>query len=262
MAQELVSELLDRLQPYVAELVSGSPGVTTAAPSPHDLNSVHHTGTISDAQAPQFLLADGSRDLTGNLTVSAGVTIDGVDISDFKAAYDIHTHLSTDITDFQSAVSNNTDVAANTSARHNAVTIGTTGLSAKLAVDANQVLTLGTIAHSDLTGINANDHHEPVTIGTTGLSGKLAVDSNQQLTLGTIAHSELTNVVANEHINHSTVSISAGTGLVGGGDLTATRTLSFDYDVVNSHWTQRHYFDGGLDASDAEIYGQIGRAHV
>ena len=39
-----------------------------------------HTGTLNDAQTTGLLKADGSRNLTGNLTVSAGVTIDGVDI--------------------------------------------------------------------------------------------------------------------------------------------------------------------------------------
>jgi hypothetical protein len=43
-----------------------------------------------------------------------------------------------------------------------------------------------------------------------------------------IDHDATTNFVANEHIDHSTVSITAGSGLSGGGDITATRTLSVD----------------------------------
>ena len=34
--------------------------------------------------------------------------------------------------------------------------------------------------------------------------------------------------MANEHVDHSSVSITTGTGLSGGGDLTSTRTLSVD----------------------------------
>jgi hypothetical protein len=41
-----------------------------------------------------------------------------------------------------------------------------------------------------------------------------------------VNHNALQNYVANQHIDHSTVSISAGTGLSGGGDLTASRTIS------------------------------------
>ena len=47
----------------------------------HELSGGLHTGGLSDAQAPQFLKTDGSRQLTGNLSVADGVTIDGVDIS-------------------------------------------------------------------------------------------------------------------------------------------------------------------------------------
>lgn len=43
-----------------------------------------------------------------------------------------------------------------------------------------------------------------------------------------IVHDNLSGFVANEHIDHSTVSVTAGSGLVGGGDLTATRT----FDIV------------------------------
>lgn len=41
-----------------------------------------------------------------------------------------------------------------------------------------------------------------------------------------VNHNSLQNYVANEHINHSSVSVSAGAGLIGGGDLTANRTIS------------------------------------
>lgn len=43
---------------------------------------------------------------------------------------------------------------------------------------------------------------------------------------GGVNHNALLNYVANEHINHSTVSISAGAGLTGGGDITTSRTIS------------------------------------
>lgn len=43
-----------------------------------------------------------------------------------------------------------------------------------------------------------------------------------------IDHDLLFNYVANEHIDHSTVNISAGTHLTGGGDIAASRTLNVD----------------------------------
>lgn len=43
-----------------------------------------------------------------------------------------------------------------------------------------------------------------------------------------VDHDALLNFVANEHIDHSSVSITAGAGLSGGGNLTTTRTLTVD----------------------------------
>ena len=41
-----------------------------------------------------------------------------------------------------------------------------------------------------------------------------------------IDHDAATNFVANEHIDHTSVTITAGTGLTGGGTIAATRTLN------------------------------------
>lgn len=41
-----------------------------------------------------------------------------------------------------------------------------------------------------------------------------------------IDHDQTTNFVSNEHIDHSSVTITAGDGLLGGGDITTTRTIS------------------------------------
>jgi len=44
-----------------------------------------------------------------------------------------------------------------------------------------------------------------------------------------IVHDDLSGFVANEHIDHTTVSISAGTGLTGGGTIAADRTISLSH---------------------------------
>jgi hypothetical protein len=43
---------------------------------------------------------------------------------------------------------------------------------------------------------------------------------------GGVDHNSLMNYVANQHVDHSTVSITGGAGLTGGGDITANRTIS------------------------------------
>ena len=66
----------------------------------------------------------------------------------------------------------------------------------------------------------------------TGSTGIGAVVNNGTVTFTTtdseIVHDNLSGFVANEHVDHSNVSISTGNGLTGGGDITATRTLSVD----------------------------------
>jgi phage-related tail fiber protein len=47
-----------------------------------------------------------------------------------------------------------------------------------------------------------------------------------------VNHNALQNYAANQHVDHSAVSVSAGTGLTGGGDLTASRTLSLANTAV------------------------------
>ena len=43
---------------------------------------------------------------------------------------------------------------------------------------------------------------------------------------GQVDHDQTTNFVANEHIDHTTVTITAGSGLTGGGNISATRTIN------------------------------------
>lgn len=75
----------------------GSAGIG-GAPTPHALDSVHHSGALSSSQAPQFLLRDGTRSITGHLSVDTGITIDGVDLSAHVADPDAHHAKVHDIT--------------------------------------------------------------------------------------------------------------------------------------------------------------------
>ena len=88
---DTANQLRPFIQKWIQEAVeSAEASGGGGAPSPHALNSTHHTGTLADSQAPQFAKTDGSRVFTGNIQVSSGVTVDGVDISAFKALYDGH----------------------------------------------------------------------------------------------------------------------------------------------------------------------------
>lgn len=63
-------------------------------------------------------------------------------------------------------------------------------------------------------------------------------DAGDAITFDVIAsavdHNQLLNYVANQHINHASVSITAGTGLTGGGTIEASRTLSIANTAVTA----------------------------
>src|SRR6056297_480241 len=87
----------------------------------------------------------------------------------------------------------------------------------------------------DLSGTTFNiestlDHVSTINLdGTGSITGLDSIDATTENTLeSALDHDDLTGFVANEHIDHSSVSISGGTGLTGGGDITSSRTLSHD----------------------------------
>jgi len=71
--------------------IQGSYAVEAVSPQEEKAGSTEPgVGTITPVEAASYLKRDGSRSLTGNLPVSAGVTIDGVDISVHAANVNAH----------------------------------------------------------------------------------------------------------------------------------------------------------------------------
>lgn len=72
------------------------------------------------------------------------------------------------------------------------------------------------------TGLTTREARLDVTAGNgiTVLEDEVFVQENE------VNHDGLLNFVANEHINHSSVNITAGSGLTGGGDITQSRTIN------------------------------------
>lgn len=74
---------------------------------------------------------------------------------------------------------------------------------------------------------------------------------------GGVDHDLLSNFVANEHIDHTSVTLTAGVGLSGGGDISANRTFDLDIPSLPA------LTDGGvLDAADTfAVYNASVGAH-
>ena len=75
------------------------------------------------------------------------------------------------------------------------------------------------------------------TYGTSNDVAQITINAQGQITGASdvaIDHDALANFVANEHIDHSGVTLTAGTGLSGGGDITASRTFALDLNELTA----------------------------
>jgi hypothetical protein len=94
-------------------------------------------------------------------------------------------------------------------------------INASQLVDAS--VTNTKLANSSITIAGTSTSLGGTISAATILSGTGTVSGSSQ-----IAHDSTTGYVANRHIDHTAVSISAGNGLSGGGDISTTRTISLD----------------------------------
>jgi hypothetical protein len=100
-----------------------------------------------------------------------------------------------------------------------ATTIG--NLGSTYATDAELSSVSGAFAANTIT-INGTAVKLGGTL-TTAQTLAGAISTSAQ-----VDHNSTTNYVANKHIDHTAVSITAGSGISGGGDISATRTITLD----------------------------------
>lgn len=125
----------------------------------------------------------------------------------------------------------------------------------RITLSANTTIAIPSSQVTDFTEA-AQDAVGGILTNTTSVSFTYN-DAGNQITAGVIPagvdHNSLSNFVANKHIDHSSVSISAGTGLSGGGDLTTTRTLSLaTVGTAGTYGDATHYPVITVDA-----YGRV-----
>ena len=205
------------------------------------------TGNVTGNAATASALAAG-RDfsLTGDITATA-VNFDGTGNVQLTTAYNPGSIVNADIS--ATAAIADTKLA----------TISTPGKVQNGATTATNVNTPSTIVARDASGdFNAGivtltdlfvgnlhvDSADIISLARGSLSGGTGITYNSSTgaistTDGDIVHDNLSGFVANEHINHTSVTLTAGKGLIGGGDISASRT--FDIDSANV----RGMFSGG-----------------
>ncbi len=178
----------------------------------------------------------GGGNLTDSRTLSLGTPSSITTTSINTTSGTTHTHEITGFTPTTRTISTSTgltgggDLSANRTLAlvNTAVTPGTytyptitVDAQGRLTSASNTTITSGRfIARWDVANGPAQEASFGSGLSLSSTTGVLTVNSAQ------VDHNALSNYVANRHIDHSAVSISAGVGLSGGGDLTTTRTLS------------------------------------
>jgi hypothetical protein len=175
--------------------------------------------------------------LTGGGNISAtrtialdinGLTTDSLPdtASDFIPTFDASTSTQKKI--LMSSINHNalTNYVANQHIDHTTVSIFTgSGLTGGGTIAASRTIDMNYPTLIQDSAPSATDY-----IATYDVSAS----KHKKIQICDIDHDVLANFVANEHINHSSVSITAGTGLTGGGDLTATRTLAINVNGLTT----------------------------
>jgi len=82
-------------------------------------------------------------------------------------------------------------------------------------------------------------------------------DGSWQSVSAVVDHDATTNFVADEHVDHNAVTISAGDGLTGGGDITGSRTFAVDGTVVRD--SDKTGSDANVVSGTAGADGDLGK---
>ena len=145
---------------------------------------------------------------------ASGNSISNIDVADLKSGV-----LDTDI----SSVSSSDDTIASAKAIKTYIDSQVTAQDLDFQGDSGGALSIDldseTMTFAGGTGV--------VTVGSGNTVTFNSVDSE-------IVHDNLSGFVANEHIDHSGVTLTAGNGLSGGGDITASRSFALDLNELST----------------------------
>ncbi|MBD3312803.1 hypothetical protein GF352_05110, partial [archaeon] len=177
-----------------------------------------------------YLLADGTRELTGNW-----------DAGDYRITAetfesDVVTGTAPIVVASTTLVSNlNADLLDNQEGSYyldyNNLTNVPSTFAPSAHASSHESGGSDAVNHGSLTGFVGNEHIDHSTVSVSGggiLSGGGTIAANRTITLahGDVDHNQTTNYVAGEHVAHSGVSVIAGTGMSGGGTIDGDVTLN------------------------------------
>ncbi len=162
----------------------------------------------SASQVPQIAI-----NAQGQITSASNVSVAGVTSTTFDSASGIFTINTADGGVFNAKIA---DSSFTSSRARDVLNVVDAGGDGSFAYDS----ALGKFTY---TGPSASEVRAHLSGGTgiTYNSGTGAITTTD----GDIVHDNLSGFVSNEHIDHTSVSITAGAGLTGGGTIASTRTV-------------------------------------
>ena len=216
-----------------------------------------------------------------NVTISANAVELGTDTTGPYArtlvagtGMDITSAASQDGTNYTVSIDNSGVSAASYGSNASTVSNFTVNAQGQLTAAANQPISITsdqitnisvTDAGGDgsLTYASANGVFTYTGPSATEVRAHFSAGTGINISSGTISTNDsaidihnLSGYVANEHIDHSGVTLTAGDGLSGGGDITASRSFAVDSTVVRTTGSQNI---GGAKTftTDVEIQGNL-----
>ena len=196
---------------------------------------------ISDLQA--YALDNAVVHLTGAETVGGAKTFS----NDMVINGDLTVNGTTTTIDSDNTTIADNIITLNSGEVGAGVTLGTAGIEIDRGTEFNVRMvwdeTTDAFGYTDASGspvgtftafsVAGHTHDAGDIISGTFANARISESSVTQH-VGAIDHDSLLNYVANDHVDHSTVSVTAGVGLTGGGDITASRTVDLDLNSLAS----------------------------
>jgi hypothetical protein len=194
----------------------------TTSTIPVALNTVNsNVGVFGNSSAVASIDVTSKGLIVGAESVPINVT--SSQVSDFNTA--VSAYISTDsfLTENNGVISlNNTSVVSGTYGSADSTLVLAVNQKGQITnISANTI----SIPASQVSDFNSavNSSVNSYLVAGTGISissGNISADP------AGINHNNLLNYVASQHIDHNNVEILAGNGLVGGGNISATRTIN------------------------------------